>query len=556
MLSLLANALWFLASLPDAARFHKGARQLANSQQAYLLALLRANAGTAFGKTHGFGAIRTVQEFQAQLPLTTYEDYREAIAQIGAGQPHVLTQQPVTLFEPTSGSTGATKLIPYTAALQTEFQRGIAPWIVDLFYHQPHLMNGRAYWSVSPVNRQESRSAGGIPIGFEDDGAYLGQQGRLVRSVMAVPSAVKFIGDIESFRYVTLFFLLRAADLTLISVWNPTFLTLLVEPLSQWWESLATDIEKGTLTPPLLLSPAIRALFAAELRPDPHRAATIRTIFRTTRTPTDRHRALWQQLQLLSCWTEGNAAPYAHQLAALFPQAMLQGKGLIATEGFVSFPLIKQSGEALALRSHFFEFLPEGTTDSRALLAHELEQGKRYEVVITTGGGLYRYRMNDLIEIVDFYHQCPLIKFIGKREMVSDWFGEKLNERHVGEVITSVLSRHDIDFTFAMLAYDEVVGGYRLYVESEQKHSPQPLWHSIAERIEIGLQSNFHYHYCRQLGQLEAVRIFRIGGNALESYQSRCVILGQRAGDIKPTFLHRASGWTDYFQGQWIASHS
>ena len=49
-----------------------------------------------------------------------------------------------------------------------------------------------------------------------------------------------------------------------------------------------------------------------------------------------------------------NAAGYAARLARLLPQARLQPKGVLATEGFVSFPLAGHPGHALSLGSHFF----------------------------------------------------------------------------------------------------------------------------------------------------------------------------------------------------------
>src|SRR6266852_4437688 len=74
-----------------------------------------------------------------------------AFAGIAAGEPNVLTRDPVLLLEPTSGSTGGEKLIPYTASLRREFQRAVAAWIGDLFRQRPAVRRGRAYWSLSPV---------------------------------------------------------------------------------------------------------------------------------------------------------------------------------------------------------------------------------------------------------------------------------------------------------------------------------------------------------------------------------------------------------------------
>jgi hypothetical protein len=240
----LANGLWYLSSLPESLAFRLACRNVADTQQKLLLRLLRRNRDTEFGRHYDFASIRSVAEYQARVPLSTYEEYQDAISKIGEGQPCILTQDPVLLLEPTSGSTAATKHIPYTAALKAEFQRAIAPWMVNLFSHYPGLFLGQAYWSVTPVTRPDKRerTPGGIPIGFEEDSEYFGGwQRHLIQAVLAVPPLVRLIDNMETFRYVTLLFLLRSRSLALISIWNPTFLTLLVNRLPDWWAQLATD---------------------------------------------------------------------------------------------------------------------------------------------------------------------------------------------------------------------------------------------------------------------------------------------------------------------------
>ena len=266
---------------------------MAGAQERLLLRLLARNAGTEYGRRYGFATIRSAAEYQARVPLTTYEDYRDAVRRIGEGWRAVLTRDPVDLLEPTSGSTAATKHIPYTAALKGEFQRAIAPWIAGLFRRDPRLLRGQAYWSVTPVARQDARTSGGLPIGFDEDVEYFGLlQRSLVQSVMAVPGLVRLIEDLDTFRYVTLLFLLRSRALALISVWNPTFLTLLVERLPAWWPQLAADIAGGTLCPPGDLAPGLRRRLVAMNRPDPGRGAEIRAIFQSHDDPATAHRLL------------------------------------------------------------------------------------------------------------------------------------------------------------------------------------------------------------------------------------------------------------------------
>src|SRR5262249_10102374 len=151
------------------------------------------------------------------------------------------------LLERRSGTTGGEKLIPYTDSLRRQFQRGVAAWMADLLWRRPAVRRGRAYWSISPAFGPSRRSAGGIPIGFDDDAAYLGTLEQVaLRHLLVVPPLVARLPDLTTFRYRTLLYLLQAEDLTLISVWNPTFLTALLAPLEEWHSRLVSDLRRGT----------------------------------------------------------------------------------------------------------------------------------------------------------------------------------------------------------------------------------------------------------------------------------------------------------------------
>src|SRR6185369_13783958 len=115
------------------------------------------------------------------------EDVAPWVERIAQGEPGVLTRSPVRTLEPTSGSSAAAKLVPYTAELQSEIRRAVAPWIVDLYGRRPCLALGRAYWSITPLALDEERPAGPVPVGFEEDSQYLGGLwSRLVDATLAV----------------------------------------------------------------------------------------------------------------------------------------------------------------------------------------------------------------------------------------------------------------------------------------------------------------------------------------------------------------------------------
>jgi hypothetical protein len=525
MICTLANSLWFAGCVSERVRFHRATRRVAEEQQAILRRILSENANTEFGKLHGFAAIRSAADYQERVPLQDFDLHEAWIGRVAAGVPNVLTREGVRLFEPTSGSSGATKLIPYTPSLQREFQRGIRAWVADLFSHFPGLLTGQAYWSVSPVSGERKKTLGGIPIGFDDDTSYLGGwQRHLVNRAMAVPASVRLSGDIEAFRYVTLLYLVRSRALGLISVWNPTYLSLLLDRLPEWGDRLAYDLAQGTICPPSV-----------------SRASDLREALRAN-TPQERYARLWPKLGLISCWADANAATPAAKLADLFPNSRIQGKGLIATEAFVSFPLADQEHAALAIRSHFLEFLPLNT--DRPQLAHQLERGGHYTVVVTTGGGLYRYQLGDLIEVTGRIRDCPLIRFMGRQTYVADWFGEKLNDAHVSRVFEETFRALGVAPSFAMLACNtDAPPGYLLYIDSSE---PDELIGRAAEKIDSRLRENFHYNYARQLDQLACVRAVRVRDGA-GAYLAAAMRNGQKAGDVKAPALDRRDGWSKVF---------
>jgi len=521
----LANALWVASCLPEWRRFQRAAENVQETQAELLSRYMALNKATEYGERYHFNAIKSPSQYQARVPLTAYDDYIECITRIGEGGRSVLTNEPVRMFEPSSGSTAASKLIPYTNALKSEFQRGIAPWIYNLYTSIPDLQDGPAYWSITPLTDGKRFTKCGIPIGFGSDSEYLGLFGKwLADSVMAVPNAVKNISDVDSFRYVTLFHLLRQPNLRLISIWNPTFLSLLIGSLSKWWDSLLHDIERGIVNrsdvelrfaPKLELARALKAL-----------------------SPSDTE-SLWPRLRLISCWMDGASAVYARGLAEMFPHAELQPKGLLATEAFVSVPIVGVEGGALSIRSHFFEFINDV---GEILLAHQIQKGKTYSVVVTTGGGLYRYQMQDVVEVIGYWKQIPRIRFIGKADHISDWFGEKLEERFVANILENLFARHQISPTFAMLAADDMDGfRYVLYLESNDRAD-----HVLAEDLDSALRANFHYDYCRKLGQLETVQINRVRGG-VETYLQACQSRGQKLGNIKASVLQKNTGWSKWF---------
>src|SRR5207248_6173448 len=206
----------------------------------------------------------------------------------------------------TGGSTSASKYIPFTASLQREFQAAIAPWMADLYGRRPRMLGGGAYWSVSPLAPAPEVTEGGLPVGFEEDSEYFGAFARrLLARLLLTPRQLPRVADIEASRYVALRFLLQTDRLTFISVWNPSFLLLLLRGLEEHAEQLLADIRQGTLTPPAPLPAGLHRALAAQLAPQPRRGRCLeRLLDECGGLPPAR---VWPRLGGISCWANASA---------------------------------------------------------------------------------------------------------------------------------------------------------------------------------------------------------------------------------------------------------
>lgn len=219
----------------------------------------------------------------------------------------------------------------------------------------------------------------------------------------------------------------------------------------------------------------------------------------------------WPNLKVISCWTDAAAAIALPRLRALYPNVAIQSKGLLATEGVVSIPYAGK--HPLAITSHFFEFID----DDGIHLAHELREGNEYRVVITTGGGLYRYDLGDIVRVNGFVEATPSIEFVGRAGDVVDLCGEKLSEPFVRRTLESC----GVDAPVAFLAPRD--DHYALFIDGD----------ADAHKIDDALRANPHYDYCRRIGQLGPIDVVAIRGEAF------LAAIGGRAGNVKPRALLR-----------------
>lgn len=509
-----------------AQNFRRQLSSPAATQRQILRNIIEQNHSSAFGVAHQFSKIENYLDYAKNVPIFSYEALMPWMQRVEQGEPAVLSSAAIIAFEETGGSSFGRKLIPYTAQGLEAFQRGLLPWLDDLHEQHPSLAVGSFYWSISPACRQPKQTSGGMPVGLPTDAAYLGQVvGEAFSRQLAVPSEVGAITDFAAWRDSTLLHLLAAEDLSLISVWSPTFLTQLLKEIPANFEQLLGQVLLGQL---LAQHPKV------ELRFTDNRLQTIRAALGQAKPD---YSAIWPQLRVISCWDHASAASVASSLRTMFPNVCVQGKGLLATEGLVSIPLTEFAYPVLAIESGFFEFID---SEGRIFLADQVKAEHEYQLLMTTHSGLYRYAIGDMLRVKGFAMETPMLEFIGRSNTGSDLVGEKLNDAFVMKTLLPLVQG------FAMLvpSSDHLSPAYVLLLDGAKLSSEQA--RSMAVRIDAALRENPQYAYARNIGQLHPLTAL-LCEHPLESWlKYRTEEKGQRLGDIKLPALLNDTSWTSW----------
>jgi hypothetical protein len=555
---LLCNCLYFIFNLSSEITFRKSLKNPLKTQQRILKTILRRNSKTIFGIRYSFNQISAIKVYQEEVPVTEYEDYLSYIGLIKDGEIKVLTREPVTRFCLSSGTSSSSKLIPFNSRLKREFQNAIAVWLNNIIRNYPSILSGRSFWIISPIAEADYQESM-VPIGFEDDSSYFGAvKKRLIRKVMAVPDEVSHLTDSENYYYALSWFLLKEKNLRLISVWNPLVLLNICRKIIRYNKELIADIEQGSMTFPEKIPEHLEMVFKKYAAPRPREAIRLKQIFKDV----DENSSIipfscnvWPKLTLISCWTDSWASGFISEIEKYFPGIPVQGKGLLATEAVITIPVkfknIPAAYNLPAINSHFLEF--RSLDDQKISLIDQLAKGAKYEVIVTTGGGFYRYSLHDIVEVSGYYKNVPILKFLGKSDLVCDITGEKLNEIHVASVIERVEREFGLKSSFRFVT-PQITNGipvYVLMIENIDHPILMDFQNKITGRLDELLFENYHYKNSRKLLQLGLPRIFEMNNGANELF-IRIKSTHSLQGTVKIYSLDYSNDWTHLLPGYFI----
>ncbi len=428
-------------------KFIRKTHQIKETQTKFLFQLLRTYQDTELGRQLNLRQVKTVEQFRQQVPIWSYNQYEPYIERIAAGEKNILTCDPVVYINLTSGTTGKKKQIPVTRRFQRSLQSAnlaSVGFLLDILAQEQGQI-GKILMTNSA--KRQGFTGGNIEYGPVSVGSIRKQSKVFFRQTFSFPFEALLISDTFTRHYICLLFALRNETLRGMVANFPMLLLRTCRYLEDNAGQLIQDLETGHISPSLQLEPELRTKLAANLRPAPERAAQLRNILDTTGKLTPE--TAWPNLSYIITAMGGTSGFYLEQFPAYFGNIPVFGGVYGTAEGhFGIYHQSRTEGCILAIDSGFFEFMPRDQWESTApktLLPSEVTVGEYYRILVTSYSGIYRYDIGDVVEVVGFYNQTPLIVFRHRHGGLLSSTTEKTTEFHVVEVLQKLQQEFELN---------------------------------------------------------------------------------------------------------------
>ncbi|HEY2159062.1 MAG TPA: GH3 auxin-responsive promoter family protein, partial [Isosphaeraceae bacterium] len=509
-----------------ARQFLAAARYAGDVQRRLLLDRIARHKDSAFGRDHHFGEIRTVEDFRRRVPVRDYTGHEPYIDRVRQGETSALfgSGTEVLMFAMTSGTTNRPKTIPVTREAVNDYRKGWQIWGITAFDAHPGMLNrGMKPLLQIASDWRESFTTAGIPCGAIT-GLTSHMQNPLVRINYCMPSAASRIKDIESKYYVALRHSIYR-DLGTIIAANPSTILAIARLGDREKATLIKDLHDGTIDPKWTIPDDVRRAMAFWVGRRRRRAAR-RLEAIVNRTGRLLPKDYWPDLQFLANWTGGTMGAYLRGYPEYFGDVPVRDVGLIASEGRFTIPLEDGTpAGVLDVQHNYFEFIPEEQGDSEqpeTVEATDLVEGRRYFIVPTTSGGLYRYHIHDLVECAGFEGRAPRLVFLNKGAHFSSLTGEKLSEHQVVAAVAAAQEAVGLKLgSFLLLPSWGDPPRYNLLLETSDLNGEASASRLAAE-VEAQLsKQNAEYENRRATLRLDPIRIRRLPPGSWADFQRR-----------------------------------
>ena len=468
------------------ARFEQQTKAVVATQTQFLQKVLKHHQDTVLGKEEKLNTIRTIDEFRSSVAVRPYADYEPYIQRMANGEANILTPDRATYFNTTSGSTGKQKLIPVTQKFQNSLGWGNLISIGFLSRALNKRENFLRKLLLTNSTEISGYTQGGIPYGSGSAGVL--KMGKWVyQQLFANPYETLQISDSLARHYLCLLFTIQTTETGGMAANFPMLILRTCQYLEQYSDDLIQNLKTGTIPPWLNLEAHLRNQLEKQLTPHPQRAQELQTILSSQGHLTPKK--VWKNFSYIATARGGTSDFYLQRFPYYLDDTPVFGAAYTSAEATYSiYPDFNTDGSVLAVGTGFFEFIPETetkTTYPNTILATEVEVGKRYRILVTNYNGFYRYDNGDVVEVVGFYNQAPLIVFRHRQGGLISSTVEKTTEAHAVAVMQQLQAEFNLileDFCLT-LSEAETPAHYIVNIELTTAENV-PNWQQFLRRFD------------------------------------------------------------------------
>lgn len=516
--------------------FNKDTEKSYKVNERVLLKILKKNCKSEIGTKYNFKSISCIKDFKERFPITNYDFYEEYIEKMVKGEENILFSEKIEYFGHTSGTTGKQKLIP-----TTKNSRLIASKYMAILLNRFAYDNFKNKWNcerglmVSDIVTT-TYTEGGTPICSATSGGMKGIK-NIIKYFYTSPIEVMEIKDKDSANYLHLLFALNERNLSYISGAFISNILDLFRILEDNYKDLIGDIRKGRINKKINLDDNIRKKLNEYLEPNAARADELEREFSKGFKGIIKN--IWPNIMYISTVTGGNFSIYDDKVNYYTDHLPIYSPVYAATEGTIGInPYIKNVRYVVIPDTVFYEFIPFEEIDKdnpKTLLINELKVGEKYEIVVTNYAGLYRYRLGDVVKVVNYYNNSPEIEFLFRKNQVLNMVSEKTNEEHLTNAIRSCMNNFNLSLVDYTTKPDNSItpGRYVFYCEFKENLFYEKV-KSLEKQLDKELRkSNLAYDRARNNRKLDDIKIIVLKSGTFKIIKESLLQKGVSKNQIK-----------------------
>ncbi|CAL1155246.1 unnamed protein product [Cladocopium goreaui] len=494
-------------------------------QKDLLQKLLKRHQETAYGAHAQLRSINSWEAYRRAQPITQYSDYTAHLHRIHRGEPDVLSPGPAPRLAMTSATAGEPKFLPEAMDLgQTFHRRGGLVALAVLHRYFPEATETLQRSLKLAFRAQKLQLDSGVVLGCKrapDSPNF----DRLLCAYSSPKAAYDIMHEPDAM-YAHVLFALKDRDLGMLEANFASNICDFFDFLRDHSESLASDLEQGriwsTEAPEKPVSKDLLVALSRALTSDggAARAAALRSAVRGDGDFSARE--LWPKLRLVVTVTGGNFEAASCRLRRLLGDVPIYSPFYAATEGLLGVNIAPDQAEDSSMQatpsylldagSMVMELLPlqwsqcpTGEIPREAPIpVWDGDVDHSYELILTTRGGLCRYRIGDVVRIAGKVGQMPLVELQGRAGKCFKLCGKDLPEFH----FVRALARSPVAAKVRGAMVVETGADERLHICIEE---------DLGQVVTPGDLNDLH----ARLGAAEPFQLHRLQRGALEALRRR-----------------------------------